>query len=171
MDDSGPREVIPPEDPAATEGCILRYRNGVEVHHKGGFGAHFYGADGEVKVNRGRFEFILDGKRVAGFVDKGDEGSLGGALDFTEENFLKDAKVKLYNSHNHLVDFIECVQSRKQPITSAEVGGRSAICCHLMNQAYYNHTTLKWKPKRMRFTWRGGDDAWLTRDYRAPWTV
>jgi hypothetical protein len=41
----------------------------------------------------------------------------------------------------------------------------------LLNQAYYNHETLKWKPKRMKFAWRSGKADWLTRDYRAPWKV
>ena len=171
MDDSGPREVVPPEDPNATEGGVLHYKNGIEVVHKGGFGVHFFGDDGEVKVNRGKFDFWRDGKRVAGFVDREDGGSLGGAVDSVEETFLKDPKVKLYQSRNHLVDFLDCVRARTKPITNEEVGGRSAICCHLLNQAYYNHETIKWKPKRMRFAWHGGDDAWLTRDYREPWSV
>jgi len=51
------------------------------------------------------------------------------------------------------------------------VGGRSAICCHLLNQAYYHHAVIKWEPKEMRFAEGGGAPEWLTRDYRAPWSV
>jgi predicted dehydrogenase len=170
-DDSGPDEVTPPEDPQATHGAILHYGRRIKVIHKPGFGVHFYGEDGEVKVNRGKFEFILDGKRVAGFTKREDEGSLMGALKFVEENYLKDAKVKLYDSRNHVRDFIDCVQARTRPITNEEVGGRTAICCHLMNQAYYNHASIKWKPKRMRYARRSGQAEWLTRDYRPPWKV
>lgn len=171
MDDSGPVGVTPPSDPAATEGAVLHYANGVDVIHKDGFGAHFYGANGEVKVNRGRFEFILDGKRVAGFVERTDPGSLGAALQIAEEQYLKDAKIKLYESRDHIRDFVDCVKARKKPITNEQVGGRSAICCHLMNQAYYNHTEIKWNPKKLKFSRGSGDPAWLTREYRKPWTV
>jgi predicted dehydrogenase len=170
MDDSGPVEVIPPDDPKATKGAVLVYANGVKVIHVDGFGADFFGTEGEVKVNRGRFELYRDGKKVAGFVERTD-GTLHAALGIAEDEYLKNAKIKLYKSDNHLLDFLECVKTRKRPITNEEVGGRSAICCHLMNQAYYNHSIIKWKPKRMRFAKDGGQPEWLTRDYRAPWTV
>lgn len=171
MDHSGPVKVIPPDDPGAVRGAKLVYKNGVEVIHKDGFGVHFFGRDGEVKVNRGRFELYRDGKKQAGFVNREDGGSLGAALLHVEEEFLKDRKVKLYDSPNHIRDFVDSVVARTRPITNEEVGGRSAICCHLMNQAYYNHATLKWKPKRMRFARNGGKKEWLTREYREPWTV
>jgi predicted dehydrogenase len=171
MDKSGPVRVTPPSDPGATQGAVLHYRNGVEVIHKDGFGIHFYGADGEVKVNRGKFEFILSGKKVAGFTDRKDEGSLESTIMRVKKEYLSNAKVKLYDSKDHIRDFLSCVQSRKKPITNEQVGGRSAICCHLVNQAYYNHETVHWNPKCLRFDRRSGDPAWLTRDYRAPWSV
>lgn len=171
MDDSGPRHVLPPEDPDAKEGAVLRYRNGVEVIHKSGFGVHFYGSEGEVKVNRGRFEFWREGEKIAGFTSKEEGGSLAQAIVHVQKEYLDDAKIKLYRSRNHIKDFLDCVESRSKPITNEIVGGRSAICCHLMNQAYYNHAELEWKPKQMRFASGGGEDEWLTRNYREPWTV
>lgn len=170
MDESGPVEVCPPKDPEATNGGILYYKNGVRVIHTSGFGVEFFGSEGEVKVNRGRFEFYRDGKKVAGFVERTD-GSLGATLLKVEEEYLKNARIKLYKSDNHLKDFLNCVKSRKKPITSEIVGGHSAICCHLLNQAYYNQSVIKWKPKRLRFEKDGGKPEWLTRDYRAPWNV
>lgn len=171
MDNSGPIEVHPPQDPNAMEGAVLHYKRGVTVIHKSGFGAHFFGSDGEVKVNRGRFEFWRNGSKVAGFASREDGGSLDSVLRHVEQEYLKNARVQLYRSTNHITDFLDCVQSRKRPITNEEVGGRSAICCHLMNQSYYNHAVLKWKPKKMQFARNGGNPEWLTRDYRAPWKV
>jgi hypothetical protein len=83
-----------------------------------------------------------------------------------ERALLKDAKIKLYVSGNHLSDFMQCVKSRKKPITSEQVGGRSAICCHLMNLAYYHGQKLKWDPANFAFLGGMGDPQWLTRDYR-----
>lgn len=170
MDESGPVEVRPPGDPNAQNGAVLVYDNGVRVIHTNGYGAEFFGSDGEVKVNRGRIEFYLDGKKVAGF-NREEGGSLQSTLKYIEKEFLSDAKVKLYRSTNHLRDFLDCVKARTRPITHEEVGGRSAICCHLMNQAYYNHAVIKWEPKQMRFAPGGGKPEWLTRDYRSPWSV
>ena len=171
MDESGPKEIHPPEDPTATSGAVLHYANGVQVIHGGGFGVHFFGSDGEVKVNRGKFELWRDGKKEMGFVDREGGGSLASALEQAEKEFLSDAKIKLYKSPDHIRDFLDCVEARTKPITSEIVGGRSAICCHLMNQAYYNHSVLKWKPKKMRFARGSGKAEWLTREYRAPWSV
>jgi predicted dehydrogenase len=170
MDDSGPDKVTPPDDPNATEGAILHYGRKIKVVHKDGFGVHFHGADGEVKVNRGKIEFILNGKKVAGFVERSD-GSLNATITKIQDEYLRDAKIKLYESRDHIRDFLSSVEKRTKPITNEQVGGRSAICCHLMNQAYYNHAEIKWNPKRLRFAAGSGNDAWLTRDYRSPWTV
>ena len=171
MDNSGPDEVLPPEDPNATSGAVLRYGKDVTVIHKSGFGVHFFGADGEVKVNRGKIEFWRAGEKLAGFVSRDDGGSLGATISQIEKEFLADAKIRLYESVDHIRNFLDCVESREKPITDEEVGGRSGICCHLLNQAYYNHEVIKWHPQRMRFRRNSGKPEWLTRDYRAPWIV
>ena len=165
MDESGPIKVEAPADPAAVEGGILHYKGGIPVHHKSGFGVHFHGADGEVKVNRGQFEFWLGGKQVSA------GSSVEATVVHVQKEYLANAKVKLYQSRDHIADFLECIQSRQKPITNEIVGGRTAIACHLLNQAYYNHATIAWKPKRMKFARNGGKAEWLTREYRGPWTV
>ena len=171
MDNSGPVEVRPPGDPNSKYGAVLHYKGDIKVIHKEGFGIHFYGDEGEVKVNRGRFEFHRDGEKVAGHIRREDGTSLRSELLLVEEEFLNNAKIRLYESRSHTRDFLDSVKTRTRPITNEEVGGRSAICCHLMNQAYYNQEPISWKPKRMRFARNGGKPEWLTRDYRAPWNV
>lgn len=171
MDESGPKEIIPPQDPKAERGAEMVYKNGVRVIHKDGFGVEFYGDEGQVNVNRGRFEFYLGGEKITGFNRREEGGSLQGSILKVQEEYLKDARVRLYASDNHMQDFIDCVYARRKPITNEIVGGRSAICCHLMNQAYYNHETIQWWPDHMRFPYNRGESEWLTRDYRAPWTV
>ena len=171
MDDSGPVEILPPAKPGDKRGAKLVYANGVTVEHKNGFGAHFFGSEGEVQVNRGRFGFQRGGKMIAGNVGANRRASRSRELKKAEDAFLKNAKIKLYRSQSHMGDFMDCVRSRKKPVTSEQVGGRTAICCHLMNQAYYNHKKITWDPAKFAFTGGTGDPKWLTRDYRGPWTV
>jgi predicted dehydrogenase len=180
MDDSGPVEVIPPDDPQAKRGAKLVYANGVTVEHKEGFGVDFFGASGEVRVNRGQFVLIVGGKTIASFIKverkKGEpapeqDTTCGAEVQKAESLYLANAPIKLYVSTQHISDFLACVKSRKKPITSEQVGARSAICCHLINQSYYHHARLKWNPAKFKFTAGTGDRAWLTRDYRAPWLV
>jgi len=171
MDDSGPVEVHPPDDPQAKNGAVLVYENGIRLTHVDGYGAHFFGSEGEVKVNRGRIEFWRDGEKVAGFSSREDGGSLGSVLSTLEKEYLADAKIKLYESPDHIRNFLDCIESRKKTVTHEEVGGRSAICCHLLNQVYFHHEVIKWQPRKMEFAEGSGNPEWLTRDYRAPWSV
>jgi len=170
MDGAGPVEVLPPPRRGDKRGAKLIYANGITVEHKNGFGVHFFGSEGEVQVNRGRFGFFRGGKMIAGNAGKR-RVSKTRELQKAEKGFLQNAKVKLYRSSNHLGDFINCVKARKKPITSEQVGGRSAICCHLMNQAYYNHQKITWDPAAFAFAGGTGSPKWLTRDYRKPWSV
>jgi predicted dehydrogenase len=180
MDDSGPVEVVPPEDPNARRGAKLIYANGITVEHKDGFGVDFFGSDGEVRVNRGKFVLIVGGKTIADYsVDPPKEGapaseketSCAAEVNKAESLYLANAPVKLYVSKQHISDFMACVKSRKKPITNEQVGARSAICCHLLNQSYYHHALLKWDPATFKFIRGTGNSKWLTRDYRAPWSV
>ena len=172
MDESGPVEILPPEEKGAKRGATLVYANGVTVTHGKGIGAHFFGTEGEVEVTRGRIHFVQKGETKARFLSREDKVSLESQLIKCEKDFLgKDPKVALYKSGNHLRDFLECVKSRKKPITHEGVGGRTAICCHLMNQAYYHGQKIKWNPAKNEFAGGSGDSSWLTRDYRDPWKV
>ncbi len=171
-DDSGPIAAVPPAEPEGMKGAQLIYEGGITVAHGQGIGAHFFGTDGDVQVSRSQFAISRNGKMLAG--NLGAENArkvLNPELDKAESMFLKDAKVKLYHSTNHIDDFLACMQSRKKPNTHEGIGGRSAICCHLMNQAYYNRQSLLWDPIKLRFKKGTGHPSWMTRDYRGPWVV
>ncbi len=178
MDENGPVEIIAPEkwdDPHA-RGTKLIYASGTVLEHKkaedGMGGASFFGTDGEVHVNRGKFCLILGGKTIHKFWDK--EKDKGTSLDreytLAEREYLANAKVRLYKSKDQLADFLACVKSREKPVCDVGIGASSAIACHLMNQAYYHGGTHKWNPEKHEYT-SGGDASWLTRDYRSDWKV
>ena len=182
MDHSGPVQVIPPDEPNAKRGCKLVYANGIYVQHvKESFGGvHFFGANGEVQVHRDKFVLIVEGQTIAqyrnlhtkiGEPSPDGNTSCNAEVQKAERAFLKDAKTQLYVSRNHTSDFIDCVKNRKKPITNEQVGGHSAICCHLMSQSYYHHAGFEWDPVKLEFAKGTGDPQWLTRDYRSPWSV
>ena len=174
MDQSGPVQALPPETPDAKRGAKLVYANGITVEHKDGFGVDFFGTNGKVQVDRGGFTFKHGKEMVASYTDSEQDKkttSCAAQVQKAERAFLKNAKIKLYVSRNHISDFINCVKTRQKPITNEEVGARSAICCHLMNQAYYHGQKLEWSPSRFAFVNGTGDPKWLTRDYRSTWKV
>ena len=172
MDASGPVRVLPPAKAGDKDGATLVYASGITVKHVDGFGVDFVGTDGRVRVNRGKFIFERGGKTIASYKGKEDEDtSLTQQVRIAREEYLQDAKVRLYQSENHISDFLKSVQSRQAPITSEQVGGRSVICCHLMNLAYAHQQKIEWDPERLDFARGSGDPKWLTRDYRSPWKV
>ena len=174
MDGSGPVEVRAPQDwQTAKRGAQLVYADGTLLTHVSGKGVSFYGTEGEVHVNRGKFELMLAGKTVHKFWDKEVDKatSLEREVTLTQREYLADAKVKLYASKNHMQDFLDCVRSRQLPICDVAIGASSAIACHVMNFAYHYGANARWNPVRNRFA-DGGSSKWLTRDrYRAGWRV
>lgn len=141
------------------------------MKHVNGFGVDFSGSEGRVRVNRGKFIFEREGKVIASCRGEPDEETSVAQQVKIAQEFLKDSKVNLYVSKSHVGDFLNCVKSRQQPITNAQVRGRSAICCHLLNLAYRHHQEIGWNPEQLSFATGGGDLKWLTREYRGPWKV
>jgi predicted dehydrogenase len=148
MDESGPVEIIPPDDSKAEKGVRYLYANGVEMVHAqvpDGGGILFIGTDGEIRVNRGQ---------LASKPDKIIKEPIG------------EKDVHLYKSPGHQRDWINCVRSRKRPIADVEIGSRSVTVCHLGNLAYWNHARFNWDPKKWTFVGGTGDNRWLDRERR-----
>jgi hypothetical protein len=167
-------EVLGPRDwETAQRGAQLIYADGTVLTHVKGRGVSFHGTEGEVHVNRGRFELVLQGRTVRRFWDRENDmrTSLDRELALTEREHLANAKVKLEQSSDHFQNFLDAVRSRGRPIADVSVGASSVIACHLVNFAYRYGGNARWDPAKNRFI-RGGDPKWLTRPrYRAGWAV
>ncbi len=150
MDDSGPVEIIPPDDPKAGRGVKYIYANGVEMTHGGPPGCTFVGTEGTLYINRGKLE--ADPESV-----------------ITEP--LGEDEVHLYRSPGHHRDWVDCIRSRKRPICDVEIGARSVTVCHLGNLAYWYDRRLRWDPKRWQFVDDAEANTWLHREQREPYTL
>lgn len=156
MDESGPVEIIPPEDPKRGNGVRFIYANGVEVIHggwttpdgKGIGGVNFVGETGSVHVDRGQLQSWPDA---------------------VVKEPLGTSEKPLYKSPGHHQDWFNCIRNRKRPICDVEIGARSVTVCHLGNLAYWNGRKLRWDPKRWRFVGDREADTWRERERRSPW--
>ena len=150
MDESGPVEVIPPEDPDAEVGVKFRYAHGTEVIHGGPGGLVFEGTDGKIALTREK-------------------------MKCEPENLAREPlgqhAVRLYRSPGHHRDWIDCIRARKRPICDVEIGVRSVTVCHLGNLAYWNRRRLKWNPHAWQFVGDAEANAWLDRPRRDPWQL
>lgn len=168
-DGSGPTGASKPVNEGDQKGAAVIYDD-ITITHGKGIGVHLVGDRGEIQLARGGFSLKVDGKDVASRL--GRKGNLSKELDKAEQAYLKDSKVKLYQSPGHVRDFLNCIKTRKQPITSAMIGARSINVAHLMNLAYRHHTNIKWDPAKNTFAPESKHPLeWLTRTYRDKWKV
>jgi predicted dehydrogenase len=121
-------------------------------------GVRFEGERGWIFVNRSKIE-ASDG-----------DGKTSKLLNEP----LPSNKVALEISTSHGGNFIDCLKSRKPPITNVEVGYRSVSVCHIGNICLrLGGSKLQWNPAEEKFTGANAEEAnkWLSRPYRAPWKL
>ncbi len=150
MDDSGPVDIIPPDDPKATSGVKYIYASGIEMTHGGPGGCVFVGTNGKLRIDRGHLS-----SQPKSIVDEP----------------LRDDEVHLYESPGHHRDWINCIRSRKRPVADVEIGARSVTVVHLGNLAYWHGRRLRWDPKNWQFIGDEAANKWLDRERRDPWQL
>ena len=128
----------------------MRYANGVkmEIVCEGENGTTFHGSKGEIFVNRGTI--------------RSDPASI-------LEEPLGSSDIRLYDSGNHIADWVDCMKSREKPICDVEIGHRSATVCHLANICGRVGRKLEWDPDRELFPNDPEANEYLSRPPRAPY--
>jgi len=150
MDQSGPVEIIPPEDPNAAQGVKYVYASGVEMFHGGPGGCVFEGTEGKLHIDRGH---------------------LSSEPESIVKEPLGENDVHLYKSPGHHRDWLDSIRSRQRPVADVEIGARSVTVCHLGNLAYWNRRKLRWDPQAWRFVDDEEANGWLDRERRDPWQL
>jgi predicted dehydrogenase len=69
----------------------------------------------------------------------------------------------------HVRNFLDCVKSRKQPISDLASAHRTATACHLANLSLRLGRKLRWDAAREEIVGDAEANRWLVRPYRAPW--
>lgn len=134
MDDSGPIEFIP-ADKAELKPLTMRYANGTVMTHEvfrkaDGNAVRFIGDDGVIDISRGFLDTI-----PAKLADQ----EIGAN------------EIRLYKSEDHYNDFLNAIKTRKQPLSTVEVGHRTASLCHIVNLCYEFNRKLVWNPEKEEF--------------------
>lgn len=139
-------------DVAMTYKFHCKYANGIELtvanNRQIPQGATWYGDKGKIYVKRGKLE--ADPKEV---------------LDET----IGPDEIHLYESRNHIGNFLECVRSREETVAPIEIGHRSISVGLLGEIAMLTGQKLKWDPENERFENSDEANRMLRRPMRAPW--
>ena len=84
---------------------------------------------------------------------------------------FKPGDIHLYRSPGHQRDFLNCVKSRQEPATPAEVAHRATSTALLGGIAVKLGRKLRWNPKTERFIDDPQADSLLTCAMRPPWRL
>jgi len=82
-----------------------------------------------------------------------------------------DLAIKEDSTANLVNDFIECIQTGKEPLCTLENGHRSTSFAHLANIALAMNTRLEWDPLTERITNSEKANELLHYQYREPWKL
>ncbi|MCF6286607.1 MAG: gfo/Idh/MocA family oxidoreductase, partial [Candidatus Hydrogenedentes bacterium] len=120
----------------------------------------------------------VSSKHPGGLKWIGDEGWIYVTRGKTEasdpkilEHVVGDDETRLYYSRNHIANFLECIRSREETITPAEVAHRSASVGHLCNAAIYSEQKVNWDPDAEVVSDNQVASDMMYPDYRKPWTL
>ena len=69
----------------------------------------------------------------------------------------------------HARDFLNCIRSRKSPVSDAASGHRVAVACHLANLSLRLGRSLRWDAKAETIPGDAEAVKHLVRPYRSPW--
>lgn len=72
----------------------------------------------------------------------------------------------------HMVDWFECIRSKRQPRSSIYSMNQTTTVCHLANIAYLTGETVRWDSERSDLRGgRGKETLPYAREYRRPWEL
>ncbi|MGB0258986.1 MAG: Gfo/Idh/MocA family protein [Coraliomargarita sp.] len=141
-----------------TDGMHIRYANGVQViaslqGWRGPCGVRYIGTEGWVS--------IADG------YDKPDVSSPHLEREF--DRLVRAYTVRTQRSLNHVVDFLDCVRTRRTPITSATVAHRTMTTNLVMDMCLDLQRDLNWDPVEEAFIGDAEADRLRSRASRKEW--
>lgn len=84
---------------------------------------------------------------------------------------IEPGEVRLYESNDHMQNFLDCIKSRELTITPVEAAQRSISAGLLGEIAMITGRTLHWDPKKEEILGDPNASALLGRAYRGPWTL
>jgi predicted dehydrogenase len=143
--------------------------NGVRMSVSGDYtnGIKFHGSKGWLFVSRGN-EQVTSSDPQSKLHD-------ATALAASDPEIIKSVigpdEIHLYESKEQHGNWLECIITRKQPISPAEMGHRACSTCLIHDMAMVLKRKLSWDPVNERFKKDDEANAMLARPQRAPYRL
>ena len=143
------------------------YKNGITMLTSGGFpnGIRYEGEDGWIFVTRGAYRATPSDP----IPEKNGTKSLDASDPKLLESVIQPNEIHLYESKEQHGNWLECIQSGKEPISPVEIGHRACSVCLISHIAMELSRKLNWDPVSERFINDAEANAMLSRPQRAPY--
>ncbi|MDD2306667.1 MAG: Gfo/Idh/MocA family oxidoreductase [Prolixibacteraceae bacterium] len=145
------------------------YANGITMYTSGGYpnGIRYEGTEGWIFVSRGDY--------MASSSDPVSKGQRAKALDASDpkilESVIGENEIHLYKSDEQHGNWLDCIQTKKEPISPAEIGHRACTICLITHIAMKLNRKLQWNPGTERFENDDQANAMLSRPERFPYGI
>ena len=145
------------------------YANGITMYTSGAYtnGIKYIGTEGWIFVSRGSYSATasdpVSKEKSAKALDASDPKILGSEIAANE--------IHLYKSDEQHGNWLECIESRKEPISPVEIGHRACSVCLITHISMKLERKLNWNPDTERFTNDKEANAMLSRSQRSPYGV
>ena len=143
------------------------YDNGISVLTSGGYpnGVRYEGSEGWIFVSRGAY--------VASSSDPIAKEKSKKALDASDPKILESKigpnETHLYKINDQHGNWLDCIQSRKDPISPVDMGHMACVVCLISHIAMKIPRKLHWNSRAERFINDDQANALLTRSQRKPY--
>lgn len=143
------------------------YANGVRMSISGDYpnGIKYIGTKGWLFVSRG------DAAATASDPKSGKAKALDASDPKVLTSVIGPDEIKLYTADEQHTNWLDCIISRKPPISPAEMGHRACSTCLVHDIAMVLKRKVYWDPVAERFRNDDAANAMLSRPMRAPFTI
>jgi myo-inositol 2-dehydrogenase/D-chiro-inositol 1-dehydrogenase len=145
---------------------IAEYKNGIRQMTSGSYpnGVRYEGTDGWIFVTRGNYRATES--------DPIPQGQLNPPLSASNPKILSPLgpdDVHLYESTSQQGNWLDCIKSRKEPVSPVEIGHRACTVCLVTHIAMKVGRKLYWDPDNEKFVNDDEANSMLSRPQRAPY--
>ena len=147
--------------------AVAEYKNGITMITSGGYpnGIRYEGSDGWIFVTRGDY--------TASASDPVSKSKSSLALDASDPKILtsiiKENEIHLYKIDNQHGNWLDCIKSRKAPISPVEIGHRACSICLITHISMKLGRKLDWNPETEMFVKDEEANKMLSRSQRFPY--
>jgi len=147
--------------------AVAEYKNGITMITSGGYpnGIRYEGSEGWIFVTRGDY--------TASASDPIAKGKSSKALDASDPKILssiiRENEIHLYKIDNQHGNWLDCIKTRKAPISPVEIGHRACSICLITHISMKLGRKLDWNPETEMFVKDDEANKMLSRSQRFPY--